>query len=208
MTALGPHSCWQRYALALLAATSLTLAAAAASAAETSKPTASPLWDAYPLDNGSTATTPSSTSGDPQPAPRPEVDGDSGSGSIELQIAFLGCLGVALLAIAGTAVVRTRRRPDGPTCEIWWFAAKEGGAFCATALERGDAPRLVAASPRFDRRQPGPPDEDWAARQAYAQLVRELMSNGWEPYERGNAWWEMRLRRADGASVQRDAVHG
>jgi hypothetical protein len=125
-----------------------------------------------------------------------------------VQIAFLGCLGVALLAIAGTAVARARRRPREPTCEIWWFAAKEGGAFCATALERGETPRLVAASPRFERRQPGPPDADWASRQAYTQLVRELMSNGWEPYERGNAWWEMRLRRADGASVQHDAIHG
>jgi hypothetical protein len=186
----------------------MLMCAGAVNAADASQPSGKPLWDAYPLDTGSTATTPSSTSGDPQPAPRPELDGDSGSGSIELQIAFLGCLGVALLAIAGTAVVRTRRRPDGPTCEIWWFAAKEGGAFCATALESGDAPRLVAASPRFDRRQPGPPNEDWAARHAYAELVRKLVSEGWEPYERGTAWWEMRLRRPDGSSTPREAIHG
>jgi hypothetical protein len=208
MTAPGPHSCWQRYALALVAATGLTLAATAAAAAEGSKPTAGPLWEAYPLDNGSTAATQPATSREPGAAPRPELHAESGNASAELQIAFLGCLAVALLAIARTAVVRRRRRPEGPTCEIWWFAAKEGGAFCATALERGGAARLIAASPRFERRQPGPPDQDRASRQAYTQLVRELMSNGWEPYERGNAWWETRLRRHDGGSVERDTVHG
>jgi hypothetical protein len=208
MTAPGPQSCWQPYALALIAATCLAFAAAA-SAADSSKPTGSPLWEAYPLDNGSTAATPSAITPEPEAAPLPQLHAESGSASTPLQIAFFGCLGVALLALARAALARLARRPAGQlTCEIWWSASEEGGAFCATALERGDAPRLVAASPRFERRQPGPPDEDWASRQAYTQLVRELMSNGWEPYERGNAWWEMRLRRTEQSSVQKEAVHG
>ena len=115
MAAPGPHSCWQRYALALIAAAGLTLAAVP-SPADSPKPTATPLWDAYPLNDGSTTAEPPATAPPPDaaplpaPAPRPELRADSGSASTPLQIVFFGCLGVVLLAIARAVVVRVVRR--------------------------------------------------------------------------------------------------
>jgi hypothetical protein len=68
---------------------------------------------------------------------------------------------------------------------------------------------MVAASPPFERGHPGAPDDDDAApREAYAELVVKLLAEGWEPYERGTAWWEMRLRRNAGSSMSREAIHG
>jgi hypothetical protein len=192
----------------------MLICAGAVGAADASQPSGKPLWDAYPLDTGSdtpapASSAPATTTTAPQAAPLPRLHGDAGGTSIVVQIAFFGCLGaVLLMAATATALRVARRRRAGVTCEIWWSPADEGGAFWATALERGDAPRLVAASRRFERSQPGAPDEDVASRQAYAELVRKLVSEGWEPYERGTAWWEMRLRRTEGSSTPREAIHG
>ena len=115
MAAPGPHSCWQRYALALIAAACLTLAAAP-SPADGPSPSASPLWDAYPLDDGSTTVTHPATTPAPEATPLPaasprtELRADSGRASTPLQIVFFACLGVVLLAIARTVVVRFVRR--------------------------------------------------------------------------------------------------
>ena len=38
------------------------------------------------------------------------------------------------------------------------------------------------------------PDDDAASHEAYEQLLRALYAEGWQPYERGRQWWEMRLR--------------
>jgi hypothetical protein len=211
MSVCGPHPSWQRFALPLIAGT--LICAGAVSAADASSPSGKPLWDAYPLDAGSDTPAPTSrptaTTTTPQAAPLPRLHGEAGGRSIVAQIAFFGSLGaVLLMTVTATGLRVARRRRAGVTCEIWWSPADEGGAFCATALERGDAPRLVAASPRFARSEPGAPDEDVASRQAYAELVRKLVSEGWEPYERGTAWWEMRLRRTDGSSTPREAIHG
>lgn len=212
MSVSGPHPSWQRYALPLIAG--VLICAGAVGAADASQPSGKPLWDAYPLDAGSdtpasASSAPATTTPTPQAAPLPRQHGDARGTSIVVQIAFFGCLGAVLL-MAATATGRrvVRRRRALATCEIWWSPADEGGAFWATALERGDAPRLVAASRRFERSQPGAPDEDVASRQAYAELVRKLVSEGWEPYERGTAWWEMRLRRTEGSSAPREAIHG
>jgi hypothetical protein len=211
MTVCVPHSSWQRYALPLIAG--MLICAGAASAADRSQPSAKPLWNAYPLDTSSgkpaQASRPAPTIAQPQAAPRPQLHTGAGATRMALQIAFFGCLGVVLLMVARTTMLRVaRRRRAQVTCEIWWSPAGEGGAFRATALERGDAPRLVAASRRFERAHPGAPDDDLASREAYRELVRQLVSEGWEPYEKGAAWWEMRLRRTAGSSTPTEAIHG
>ena len=90
-------------------------------------------------------------------------------------------------------MVRRRRRPV--TCEISWSPGEQGDAFRATAQLDGDEERVVARSRRFERRSPEPPDYDAASHEAYDQLLRDLYADGWQPYERGRHWWEMRLRR-------------
>ena len=211
MSVSGPHPSWQRYALPLIAG--MLICAGAVGAADASQPSGKPLWDAYPLDTDShtpaLASPPPTTTTTSQAAPLPPLHGDAGGASIVTQIAFFGCVGALLLmAVTATGLRVARRRRAQATCEIWWSPAAEGGAFWATALERGVAPRLVAASRRFERSQPGAPDDDVASRQAYAELVRKLVSEGWEPYARGTAWWEMRLRRTEGSSTPREAIRG
>ena len=89
-----------------------------------------------------------------------------------------------------------RRRARTPvTCEISWSPGERDGAFRATAMVTNDEPRVVAESRRFQRRPPDTPDEDAASQAAYAELVRELVSDGWEPYDHGRDWWATRLRR-------------
>ena len=214
MTARVPHSSWHRCALALIAG--MLVCAGAARAADSPQPSGKPLWNAYPLDGGSSnpapSALPSTTTISPQPqaAPARQLQTGGGGTPMALQVAFFGCLG-ALLVIAATATVlrAARRRRTQVTCEISWSPAAEGGAFRATAVERGDTPRMVAASPPFERSQPGAPDDgDEASRKAYAELVVRLLAEGWVPYERGTAWWEMRLRRNAGSSTPREAIHG
>jgi hypothetical protein len=38
------------------------------------------------------------------------------------------------------------------------------------------------------------PDEGARSHDAYAELVRNLVSHGWEPYQRGPHWWALSLR--------------
>ena len=57
----------------------------------------------------------------------------------------------------------------------------------------------MAESRRFERRPPDAPDEDAASKAAYAELLRDLVADGWQPYERGRDWWAMRLRRTASA---------
>jgi hypothetical protein len=111
MAAPGPHSCWQRYALALVAAMCLTGAAAGAAAADSSKPTASPLWKAYPLDDGPTAAAASTTTPEREAAPLPQLRADSARASMPVQIVFFAGLGgVLLLAVRAVVVCMARRR--------------------------------------------------------------------------------------------------
>jgi hypothetical protein len=187
------------------------------------QPNADPLWKAYPLDTdapATAATTSPATSAATRPATSAErpitispaaLDRPRSSGpSMAVTIIFFGSLATACLLLAGTLVqrARLRRAARRAVCEITWSPAAEGGAFRATAWGTGDAPQVLAASPRFERRTPGPPDEDRASRQAYAELVRTLMAEGWEPYGRGQAWWEMRLRRSERSGTPGEAIHG
>jgi hypothetical protein len=210
-----PHIRWQRCAPPLVAA--LVLGCTAVAPAAGPQPNADPLWKAYPLDAGApaTATTASQTPVLAQPAAAAlspaALDSPPASGpSPAISVAFFGSLAAAVLLIAVAMIRRARRRrvPGPVTCEITWSPASEGGAFSATTWEEGDAPQVVAASRRFERPLPGPPDQDWASRQAYGELVRALIAEGWEPYGRGRAWWEMRFRRAQESSTSREAIHG
>jgi hypothetical protein len=211
------------------------LACAAVAPAAGPQPIADPLWKAFPLDTDPPAT---ATSTSPAPSARTapaapartspaapiiaqqpatsappaalEPPGPNGPPAAITMIFFGSLAGASLLVVAALMRRRAgRRRALGPvTCEITWSPVSEGGAFSATTQENGDVPQLVAASRRFERRTPGPPDQDWASRQAYAELVRLLMAEGWEPYGRGRAWWEMRLRRAPKPGTPREAIHG
>jgi hypothetical protein len=213
MTARVPHSSWYRCALVLIAGA--LMCAGAARAANSPQPSGKPLWNAYPLDSGSSkpaaAAQPATPIGPrPQTASAPELQTRGGGAQMALQIAFFGCLGALFLIGATAAAMRVaRRRRTEVTCEISWSPSAEGGAFRATALEQGDTPHMVAASPPFEHGHPGAPDDDDAApRKAYTELVVKLLAEGWEPYERGTAWWEMRLRRNAGSSMPREAIHG
>jgi hypothetical protein len=125
-------------------------------------------------------------------------------------IIFFGSLAAATLLVCAALVRRARHRraANRALCEITWSPAAEGGTFRATTWETGDAPQIVAASRHFERRTAGPPDDDRASRQAYGDLVRTLMAAGWEPYGRGHAWWEMRLRRTEQSGTPGEAIHG
>jgi hypothetical protein len=119
MTVCVPHSSRPRYALALIAGT--LFCAGAAHAADPTQPSGKPLWNAYPLDNGShtadPASGPATTTTAPLPiaplqtAPLPQLRTNAGGTPMALQIAFFGCLGAVLL-ITATATLRraTRRR--------------------------------------------------------------------------------------------------
>jgi hypothetical protein len=202
----------------------LMLVCAAVAPAAGPQPNADPLWKAYPLNSAppatATTTSPSPYATTERPAPsadqpttapaRPLDRPRSGGPSPAVMILFFGSLAAAA-ALAAASLVRwlRRRRAIGPqTCEITWLPVAEGGAFSATIWQNGDAPQVVAASRRFERRMPGPPDQDRDSRQAYAELVRRLISEGWEPYGRGHAWWEMRLRRSDESETPTEAIHG
>ena len=117
----------------------------------------------------------------------------------------LGFLAVIGVGAATRRVVRRRRRPV--TCEISLAPGEYGDAFLAVQLD-GDEERVVARSRRFERHSPEPPDDDAASHEAYEQLLRALYAEGWQPYERGRQWWEMRLRQAATTEAPTPARHG
>ncbi|MGZ8634968.1 MAG: hypothetical protein ACXWZZ_14095 [Solirubrobacteraceae bacterium] len=82
-----------------------------------------------------------------------------------------------------------------------------GDAFLAVQQD-GDEERVVARSRRFERRSPQPPDDDAASHEAYEQLLRALYAEGWQPYERGRQWWEMRLRHEATSETPAPTRHG
>jgi hypothetical protein len=47
-----------------------------------------------------------------------------------------------------------------------------------------------------------------ASHEAYEQLLRALYAEGWQPYERGRQWWEMRLRHRATSGTSSPARHG
>ena len=109
-----------------------------------------------------------------------------------LALAILSAVGVGAATVY---VVRRRRKPV--TCEISWSPGGRGGAFRATVIAAGDKPRLVAESRPFEGRPPELPEEDAPRRRP--RQCQDLVSEGWEPYDRGRDWWAMRLRRGPSA---------
>ena len=184
MSASLPPFAWQRVAPALCVA-----CAGSAVAAGRSRPSAEPLWKAYPLDTAkptsaahppaqraTTTTTPLVRLDPPAPAVAP----------LAVVIVFYAVIGGLVVCVAQLARrhVRRRRPRDPVTCEISWSQGGHGGVFRATVFAAGDKPRLVAESRPLEGR-PVLPEEGARSYAAYASLV----SQGWEPYQRGPHWW-------------------
>ena len=194
------HPAWRRSTLPLVAAL-LIAGPASAPGADGPRPSAEPLWKAYPLETGR-PTDPKSVQA-PGLFTAPEEGQGAGvrpaardDASPAVAIAFFGAAAALVLGAAFALWRVLRRRARTPlTCEITWSPGERDGAFRATAMVTSDEPRVVAESRRFQRRPPDTPDEDAASQAAYAELVRELVSDGWEPYDHGRDWWATRLRR-------------
>lgn len=212
MSTLVRHRARQRASPALIAALCLACAGSAV-AAKPSSPSAEPLWQAFPLDAGKSTSTarPPAQHTSARPArsmpldlPAPRVAPPA------VVILFYAAIGIGAVCVARLALqhVRRRRSRAPVTCEISWAPGGHGGAFRATAFDTEDKPRLVAESRRFERQPPPLPDEDAASRDAYVELVRNLVSEGWEPYERGREWWALSLRRNPPAPPRAGAIRG
>jgi hypothetical protein len=199
--------------LALVASLCL-MASAMPAAALAQAPDPGPLWKAYPLSPGK------SGSGSAKPAERPNGDPLSIDQSpsrpagapastqadrptltsvpLAVSIAFYVALAMlSALAVGSATLWFVRRRARPVVCEITWSPDEEGDAFLATAQREGEGEWVVARSGRFDRATDAPPEYDAASHAAYDQLLNELYADGWQPYERGREWWEMRLRRSE-----------
>jgi hypothetical protein len=102
-------------------------------------------------------------------------------------IVFYAVIAGLVVCVAQLARRHVRRhRPRDPvTSEISWSQGGHGGAFRATVFAAGDKPRLVAESRPLEGPQPVLPDEGARSHDAYAELVRNLVSHGWEPFDRG-----------------------
>ena len=121
-------------------------------------------------------------------------------------IVFYAVIVGLVVGVAGLArrCVRRWRSREPVTCEISWSQGGDGGAFQATVFAAGDKPRLVAESRPLEGRPPVLPDAAARSYDAYASLV----SQGWEPVDRGRDWWAVRLRRGPSAGPRSGALRG
>lgn len=197
-----------------VAASLCLMAGAAPMAALAQAPDPGPLWKAYPLSPGKPG------AGRATPAERPNEDPlsigqrpPSRAGApastkadravlrsvpLAVSIAFYAALAMlSALAVGSATLWFVRRRARPVVCQITWSPDEEGDAFLATAQREGEEEWVVARSGRFDRASDEPPEYDAASHAAYDQLLNELFADGWQPYERGRQWWEMRLRRSE-----------
>jgi hypothetical protein len=80
-------------------------------------------------------------------------------------------------------------------CEIEWTRSFRGSEFDARPLTPGAANSLPR-SPTFQWRDDQPPPETHApARVAHEELIRSLISAGWEPVGAADSWYAERFRR-------------
>jgi hypothetical protein len=201
----------------VLATTALAcvLCAAPASATLAQQPDPTPLWKAYPLkpDESAGAKPARRPIGAPLPAqttPRARPAESPGTSGAPLAVAVVSYLALGFLAVVGVGAAArlvARRRRRLVTCEISLAPGEDGDAFLAVQLD-GEEARVVARSRRFERRSPQPPYDDAASHEAYEQLLRGLYAEGWQPYDRGRQWWEMRLRHAATTETPTPARHG
>ena len=176
MSASVPPFAWQRVAPALVAGLCVACAGSAV-AADRPRPSAEPLWKAYPLDTrkptsaahppaqrATTTTTPLVRLGPPAP--------------LAVVIVFYAVIVGLVVSVAGLALrwLRRRRSLEPVTCEISWSQGGHGGAFRATVLAAGDQPRLVGESRPLEGRAPVLPDEGARSYDAYVELVGNLVS--------------------------------
>jgi hypothetical protein len=155
---------WKQYVLPLTAAASLVWGASCW-AADGPKPSAEPLWKAYPLTADQSVPTAAKrpqrdprTSTEP-PAPKPTtLSAGSRGPAVDHPHASAPPAAIGLAFFASLALVVVL-----------------GGALALRRTVRGRRARNLAATAlRFDRATPRLTDEDVAAREAYAELVRDL----------------------------------
>ena len=78
--------------------------------------------------------------------------------------------------------------------EVCYVARWRGYLTCEFFARRPDG-AIVATSGTFPWRKSDPPPEDGPAREAFDQLVAELLAYGWEERGRGALWYERRFER-------------
>ena len=116
MTALRRNSCWRGRTAPLIAAICLAGGVAAGSAdAASTPPSAKPLWDVYPLGDGSQAAKPRppAAPASPERGPSDQVEQlrpAAQSASLGVLILFYGCIGGAVVALAGLGWRRMAQR--------------------------------------------------------------------------------------------------
>ena len=206
MSASLPPFAWQRVAPAVVAALCVTCAGSAV-AADRPRPSAEPLWKAYPLDRGkpTSAAHPPAQRATTTTTPLVRLDPPArGLAPLAVVIVFYAVIVGLVVSVAGLALRRVRRRRsrEPVTCEISWSQGGHGGAFRATVFAAGDKPRLVAESRPLEGRPPVLPDDGARSYEAYASLV----SQGWEPFDRDRDWWAVRLRRIPSAGPPSGAL--
>jgi hypothetical protein len=206
-----------------LAASLCLMASAVPAAALAQEPDPGPLWNAYPLTSGKSGASGAKPAERPNGAPlsidqTPPPRGGGGTSTetdratltsvpLAVSVAFYVALAMlSALAVGSATLWFVRRRARPVVCEITWSPDEEGDAFLATAQREGEEQWVVARSGRFDRTTDAPPEYDAASHAAYDQLLNELYADGWQPYERGRQWWEMRLRRSETSDTPRTPV--
>jgi hypothetical protein len=210
MSASLPPFAWQRVAPELVAALCVACAGSAV-AADRPRASAEPLWKGYPLDTGepTNAAHPAGAARDHHDdATRAAGSPRAGLAPLAVVIVFDAVIVGLVVSVAGLArrCVRRPRSRESATCEISWSQGGHGRAFRATVFAAGDKPRLVAESRPLEGRPPVLPDEGARSHDAYAELVRNLVSQGWEPFDRGRDWGAVRLRRIPSAGPPSGAL--
>jgi len=200
MSAFPPPFAWQRLAPVVVAA-------------DRPRPSAEPLWKAYPLDRGkpTSAAHPPAQRATTTTMPLVRLDPPARRlAPLAVVIVFYAVLVGLVVRVAGPALrcVRLRRSREPVTCEMSWSQGGRGGGVRATMLAAGDEPRLVAESRPLEGRPPVLPDEGARSYDAYAELVRNLVSQGREPFDRGRDWCAVRPRRIPSAGPPSGALRG
>jgi hypothetical protein len=113
----------------------------------------------------------------------------------EQQSKSLEPTGAAVENPASTAPAKPERALEWAWCEIEWVRSFRGSEFQARPL----SPGLDGIPPRssaFRWRADEPPSEiNVDAREAHEELVRLLVTQGWEPAGTAGSWYAERFRR-------------
>ena len=92
--------------------------------------------------------------------------------------------------------IRTEQQQPYPSeCRIAWWRGYVKSTFYAVARTAAGEEQLVAESPHFRWRKPGPPPHRGPALEAHRALVERLEQDGWSVVGAGRRWYASKLQR-------------